>query len=358
MAKLDHEGNVTFEDILNYPYWRHRVPLGDGEVTPGLKSRTVWEALNLPEDLSGKSVLDISAWDGLFSFEAERRGAEEVLAIDVWEHPTIDAEHWESLRPGKQGFDLIHNYLNSDVDSQILDVYDLSPDAVGTFDIVLCPGLIYHLPHPLLAIEKAVSVAEELVVVESSISGHGGGDGPPTMEFYQPDPSEYGVSNPSRWWSPSLHCLEKMVQTAGCDNTTAFVPDDSDNVDPILPTTSAYIPSGTTVYQEFTLESSIDRTRSRSFVTVLYQTDDAARIQLARGEQDDHEQIQGWISASELSEYDEDADIPARLVKTARNEGLRSTVGKIGWKVSELLSADTPNRGVVHGYVTSSTAAD
>ncbi|HUT33828.1 MAG TPA: hypothetical protein VNE39_10125 [Planctomycetota bacterium] len=77
-------------------YWWHHIPLGHGIVTPGHQggpgingTQQTLERLHLPEDLTGKSVLDVGAWDGAFSFEAERRGAARVLATDryAWEHP-------------------------------------------------------------------------------------------------------------------------------------------------------------------------------------------------------------------------------------------------------------------------------
>ncbi|HEY8641609.1 MAG TPA: TIGR04290 family methyltransferase, partial [Candidatus Dormibacteraeota bacterium] len=82
--------------------WFHTIDLGDGVVTPGdddspAKLRT----LGLPDRLDGLSVLDVGAWDGFFSFEAERRGAARVLATDdfCWSGPG-----WGS----KAGFDLVH----------------------------------------------------------------------------------------------------------------------------------------------------------------------------------------------------------------------------------------------------------
>ena len=63
--------------------WFHRIDLGHGVVTPGLDDTPAKLArLKLPESFAGKSVLDIGAWDGFFSFEAERRGASRVLAVD------------------------------------------------------------------------------------------------------------------------------------------------------------------------------------------------------------------------------------------------------------------------------------
>ena len=87
--------------------WFHSIPLNDGTVTPGLDaSMAKLEQICLPEDLSGKTVLDIGAWDGFFSFQAERNGAKRVLATDhfCWSGPG-----WGT----KDGFHFLHNALNS-----------------------------------------------------------------------------------------------------------------------------------------------------------------------------------------------------------------------------------------------------
>src|SRR5262245_27228110 len=90
--------------------WHHSIDLGHGIVTPGGDdSAKKLARLGLPSSLHGKSVLDVGAWDGFFSFEAERRGARPVLATDsfVWRRgcPT-----------GKRGFELARRVLGSQVD--------------------------------------------------------------------------------------------------------------------------------------------------------------------------------------------------------------------------------------------------
>jgi tRNA (mo5U34)-methyltransferase len=112
--------------------------------------------LQIPQDLTGKSVLDIGAWDGYFSFEFERRGAKRVLAIDSFT--------WDEQRAAPRGLEcflLAREFFNSKVDHKRLDVHDLSPDAIGTFDLVFCAGVLYHMRHPLLGLEKIRSVVAE-----------------------------------------------------------------------------------------------------------------------------------------------------------------------------------------------------
>ena len=71
------------ENTMRNIKWWHRIDLGDGRITPGRDAtQEKLETLHLPNSLSGKTVLDIGAWDGFFSFEAERRGAVRVLATD------------------------------------------------------------------------------------------------------------------------------------------------------------------------------------------------------------------------------------------------------------------------------------
>ena len=108
--------------------WFHTIDLGHGIVTKGVESdpESRLARLDLPPSLAGLSVLDVGAWDGYFSFEAERRGAARVVAADFysWHGPG-----WGS----KAGFELAHEALGSKVESVDIDVMDLSPERIGTF---------------------------------------------------------------------------------------------------------------------------------------------------------------------------------------------------------------------------------
>jgi SAM-dependent methyltransferase len=143
--------------------WYHSIDLGDGIVTPGVDpSPQKLRRLHLPEDLSGKTVLDVGAWDGFFSFEAERRGAERVLATDSYAWSGVD---WGS----KRGFELARTRLGSTVEDMDVDVLDLSPQGVGVFDVTLFLGVLYHLRHPMLALEKVAAVTRELLILETAV---------------------------------------------------------------------------------------------------------------------------------------------------------------------------------------------
>ncbi len=113
--------------------------------------------LQIPDDLTGKTVLDVGAWDGFFSFEFERRGAKRVLAVDAWGGP-------HSL----ETFLLARERFGSKVEYERLDVHNIRPEAIGAFDLVFCAAVLYHLRHPLLVLERLRSVTRGMMVLETS----------------------------------------------------------------------------------------------------------------------------------------------------------------------------------------------
>lgn len=143
--------------------WWHSIDLGQGIVTPGrtnLPDKVGY--IGLPDDLTGRSILDVGAWDGLLSFEAERRGAQRVVAVDsfCWNGPG-----WGT----KAGFDLARRSLGSKVEDREIEVVDLSPDTVGVFDVVLFLGVLYHLTDPLRALQSIFSVTGSHLIMETHV---------------------------------------------------------------------------------------------------------------------------------------------------------------------------------------------
>jgi tRNA (mo5U34)-methyltransferase len=136
--------------------------------------------LQIPEDLSGMTVLDIGAWDGFFSFEFERRGAARVLAIDTFA--------WD--QGGLECFLLAREHFDSKVDYERLDVHELDPRRIGTFDLVFCAGVLYHLRHPLLALEKIRSVTAKRCILETHQLITGLHEGVPLITFFPGDGRE------------------------------------------------------------------------------------------------------------------------------------------------------------------------
>jgi tRNA (mo5U34)-methyltransferase len=194
--------------------WFHSIELAPGLVTPGLDdTRARLDLLSLPADLTGKSVLDVGAWDGFFSFEAERRGAARVVAADSF---AWDGRSWSD----KRGFELAREALGSKVEDRDVDVLDLDPGDVGTFDLVLFLGVLYHMRHPLLALEKVAAVTTEQLILETAVDCTW--TRRPVAAFY---PGHGMGTDPTNWWGPNPEAVVAMLHAVGFDRVEVVTPD-------------------------------------------------------------------------------------------------------------------------------------
>lgn len=183
----------------------HSIRLPGGDILEGAMTLE-WQdqrfaAFGLPESLHGKRALDIGPWDGFYTFELERRGAD-VVCIDY-----VDLDTFRNL----------HRTLGSRADYRRLDIYELDPKDIGAFDIVLCLGVLYHLKHPLLAIEKLCAVCRDVCVIDTFVvdgtsTGKGTRPSFPYAEFY-----EYGElgGQTDNWCGPSVDMVEAWIRAAG-----------------------------------------------------------------------------------------------------------------------------------------------
>ena len=189
--------------------WYHTIDLGDGVTTNGVDDSPLRLArAQLPVSLEGLSVLDIGAWDGFFSFECERRGASRVVAADYYS--------WHGSGWGtKAGFTLAREALGSGVEDIDIDVMDLSPERVGTFDLVLFLGVLYHLRHPFLALERVASVARDRLIIETVVDMVGLRR--PAMAFY---PDRELNNDPTNWWGPNVPAVRGMLESLGFERVT------------------------------------------------------------------------------------------------------------------------------------------
>jgi 2-polyprenyl-3-methyl-5-hydroxy-6-metoxy-1,4-benzoquinol methylase len=155
---------MTEEELINEMskhYWYHTIPINDRISTPGdprfLNSK---KFIKYYEDLginfSDKDVLDIACYDGLFSFDVEKKGANRILAIDY-----IVSIAKELLIP----------YLKSKVEMERVNIYNLDPEKHGKFDIVLFPGVLYHMRYPFWGIKKVSDMVKDggELLVETAI---------------------------------------------------------------------------------------------------------------------------------------------------------------------------------------------
>jgi tRNA (mo5U34)-methyltransferase len=181
--------------------WYHSMELPDGRVIPGFQSldtlRKRIAQFPVPRDLRGKRALDIGAWDGWFTFELERRGAR-VMAVDS---------------TSIERFRIARELLGAQAEYRIDDVCRLSPAKIGYFDIVVFLGVLYHLKHPMLALEKVCELATDIVCVESFVIDDGADPGAkPLMEFYETTELCGQFDN---WVGPNTACLLAMCRSAG-----------------------------------------------------------------------------------------------------------------------------------------------
>lgn len=184
--------------------WYHQIDLGNGIITNGKSNNViVLKNMKLDHDLTGKTVLDVGAWDGFFSFEAERRGAKRILAIDSH---SWNGSGWGS----KEGFNLARRILNSKVEDMEIDVLDITPNKIGKFDIVFFIRVLYHMIDPLLALKKIVSVTEEKVILETLVDMLG--TNRPAMAFY---PNSEINNDPTNWWAPNPQAVTAMLKYVG-----------------------------------------------------------------------------------------------------------------------------------------------
>lgn len=225
--------------VANVDYWFQSIDVGDGVVTPGSKSpeflANEWEYLRLG-DLTGRSVLDIGAWDGWFSLAAERAGARRVVALDhyAWSvdwrafrtfvderqargervvDPCTVASLWrpDSL-PGKAGFDTARRLVGSAVEDVVLDFSHDDLTSVGRFDVVLFLGVLYHLADPVDALRRLYSLTSDVAVILTHAVRVGGFEDRALAEFF---PHDEFNGDPTNWWVPNMRTLVGWCESAG-----------------------------------------------------------------------------------------------------------------------------------------------
>jgi tRNA (mo5U34)-methyltransferase len=212
-------------------FWFHQLDLGGGVVTPGIVPLATLRRqadIYFRDGIAGRSVLDIGCWDGFNSFEAARRGASRVLATDhfVWNPWTEAGDRHVGNR---ECFELARRRLAPSVEAMDIDVMDISPEAVGRFDVVLFCGVFYHLRHPFLGLEKAASACLDRLVVETHVDALDVDR--PAMIFYPGAELNRDISN---WWGPNAACVEAMLRDLGFSNV-GTVPN------PVLPDRAIFL---------------------------------------------------------------------------------------------------------------------
>ena len=173
-------------------------------------------SLRLPE-LAGRTVIDVGAWDGFYSFEAERCGASRVVALDhfVWMRDLArpGSARDEAGLPGKAGFDLARETLGSEVEAHVADFASADLSVLdGPFDVALFLGVLYHLQDPLGAMRRLAELTGGMAVIESEAVSFPAHEDHALVEFFAGDALNNDSTN---WWVPNLRALIDLCEAAG-----------------------------------------------------------------------------------------------------------------------------------------------
>ena len=213
------------EDVHKLGKWFHNLDLKGVKTAPdhflgdypNVKFKRF--AHTLPDDLRGKTVLDIGCNAGFYSIEMKRRGAERVLGIDSDERYLAQARFAASV-------------LDAEIEFKNMSVYDIA--SLGEkFDVVIFMGVLYHLRHPLLALDLLHEhVVKDVLIFQSMQRGSD------VIDPLQPDydfaetaifdrpgfPQMYFIErrysqDPTNWWIPNQAGMEAMLRSAGFEIT-------------------------------------------------------------------------------------------------------------------------------------------
>jgi tRNA (mo5U34)-methyltransferase len=199
--------------------WYHTLELAPHVVTPGwLDHRGVVAQVPLPQSLSGLRCLDVGTFNGFWAFEMERRGAAEVIGIDVldarsWDWPLDSDEATVSALAarlaGGDGFTIAQRALGSSVQRVDCSVYDLDERDLGRFDVVYLGSLLVHLRDPVRALERVRTVCDGTLVVVDGI------DLPLTLRSPRLPLARLDGRGRPWWWYANLAGLARLVEAGG-----------------------------------------------------------------------------------------------------------------------------------------------
>lgn len=141
--------------------WYHIIDVGHGIKTPGYNNLNLQQAVVNKAlarvDFKEKKVLDIGCRDGMYCFDAEKRGASEIIGIDSM----ISKGATEFLIP----------YFNSKVKMYEMSLFELTPEKFGLFDVIIFPGVLYHLRYPFSALKimRTLLKPNGIMIMETAV---------------------------------------------------------------------------------------------------------------------------------------------------------------------------------------------
>ncbi len=202
--------------------WYHGMELPGGIVTPGdYDLSDTARRIPLPQSLAGKRCLDVGTRDGFWAFEMERRGAEEVVGIDVEDpelldfpipRPAIEGESLDSLDRRNLAFAVAHRALGSNVKRRLISAYDVTPEEIGEFDFAFVGTILLHLRNPV----DALAAVRRVLRPGARLMSNDGISVPLTI-LRRGEPAAEVVMQPGRpfWYLPNLAGRTRMIEAAG-----------------------------------------------------------------------------------------------------------------------------------------------
>ena len=207
--------------VTAHPFWYHTMELAPGVETPGwFDLRPIVDRMPWP-DVRGKRCLDVGPYDGFLAFELERRGAAEVVAADIgsvydWDWPpdmrarSGDLAAITGFERTGRGFEIAKAVLGSNVERVEISAYELSPERVGEFEVVVCGSLMLHLRDPLRALEAIRSVCRGSFLSAETIRA-----GLTLVHRRAPVVRLSGVGELCQWWLPNAAGHRQMLVASG-----------------------------------------------------------------------------------------------------------------------------------------------
>jgi tRNA (mo5U34)-methyltransferase len=201
--------------------WYHTFELPGGVVTAGyFDLRGVVDKLPLPASLAGRRCLDAAACEGFWSFELARRGAAEVVSLDLADTSRQD---WQGLAPEQerragsgladQHFALVRDALGlTGIDRVDLNVYDADRAGLGSFDYVFVGNVLIHLADParaLRALRALIAPGGELLSLEATSLAL------TLFSPRRPMAQLWDWDDQPRWWTPNRAAHRRLLHAAG-----------------------------------------------------------------------------------------------------------------------------------------------
>ena len=203
--------------LKEFTYWYHKIRLSPNIVTPGFDLDELWEHTRRVRnhiDYTGKRVLDIASFDGLFAFEAEQLGASLVVATDCLYRSFSNFLFCRELFGSRvvPYFNISPYNLTNRLDVFLDENYDEERPNERRFDIVQHLGLLYHLRDPMYSLSQARSLLAEggSLLVETDVVL----DTDEAFLLFNGMPNSVRVrDNYTVWWAPTRECLFEMLES-------------------------------------------------------------------------------------------------------------------------------------------------